>query len=329
MKTRTKYISLASIFLIVLLTASILADTAANSQIDSATKTVSTTELQRFYDIAKSEVDFYSNIANSMIASVPSDTLTADLTKLQSDLTQIQTYVTSADRTALQQFVQSTFQPDMKTINQDILSWRQTNFKNLSVSARTSLRTGFTQSRSDFQASRLNAYKNFANGRIDYFNNVINQYQNRINNLQAKGLDVSVLTQLLSDAQTQIIAPLQTAISSATDANSLNQAVKQYAIFDGAQNGTNFHLAAKFNVDELQIAYNKLSATTTVSSTTLTQLQTDITTANSVLTAVGTNQYSKDQQTQLWNAIKDGWSTVKSASSSISSSQVNSAVNRS
>lgn len=325
MKTGTKYISLAGIFLIVLLTASILADSAATSPIHSATKTASTTELQRFYDIAKSEVDFYSNVANSMVASVPSDTLTADLTKLQNDLTQIQTYVTAADRTSLQQFVQSTFQPDMKTTNQDILSWRQANFKNLSVSARTSLKNGFTQSRSDFQASRLTAYKNFANGRIDYFNNVITQYQNRINNLQSKGLDVSALTQLLSDAQTQIITPLQTAISSATDPNSLNQAVKQYAIFDGAQNGTNFHLAAKFNVDELQIALTKLTSTTGVSQTSITQLQTDITTANSVLTAVGINQYSSTQQSQLWNALKDGWNTVKSATSTLS--QVNSATN--
>lgn len=329
MKTGVKSVLFLSVLLIVVLTASIFADDFANSTVTSATKTASTTELQRFYDIANAEVTFYSTVANSMTTLVPSETLTSDMTQLQNDLTQIQTYVTAADRTSLTQFVKGTFQSDLNTVKQDVVSWRQTNYKNLTAQQKVSLVSGFNQERNDFQSSRLNAYKDFANGRINYFNNVISVYQNRINNLQAKGLDVSSLNQLLSDAQSQIITPLQNAISSATNASSLNQAVKQYAIFDGSQAGTNFHLAAKFNVDELQIALNKLNSITGVSQTSITQLQGDINTANSILTAVGTNQYTNDQQTQLWNAIKDGWSTVKTVSNSISTSKVNSTTNSS
>jgi hypothetical protein len=315
MKMRKKYITLSIFLISILLVGLVFADN--NSTVASATSAATATELQRFYDIAKAKIDFYSGVANSMIPLVASSTLTSDIAKLQSDLTQIQTYVTASDRTSLTQFAQSTFEPDLNTIKQDILSWRQTNFKNLTVQQKASLVSGFSQSKNDFQTNQLNAYKNFATGRINYFNNIISVYQNKITSLQAKGLDVSSLNQLLSDAQTQIITPLQTAISSATTASQINQDVKEYALFDGSQNGTNFHLAAKFNVDELQMALTKLTSTTGVSQTSLTQLQTDITTANSVLTAVGTNQYTNDQQTQLWNAIKDGWSVVKSASTQV------------
>lgn len=332
MKRGLKYTSYAlflSIFLIVILTASIFADDSNNSTLASVTKTASTAELQRFYDIANAQVGFYSTVVGSMISLVPSDTLTADIAKLQADLTQIQTYVTAADRDSLTQFVKGTFQPDINTIKQDILAWRQANFRNISAAYRLSLKTDFDKSKSDFQTNQLNAYKDFANGRINYFNSAIGVYQKRIDSLSAKGLDVSSLTQLLSDAQTTIITPLQQAINSAANASSLNQDVKQYALFDGSQGGINFHLAAKFNVAELQIALNKLTSTTGVSQTSIAQLQNDINTANTVLTAVGTSQYTSSQQSQLWNAIKDGWSAVKTASNSISNSQVNSTTNSS
>ncbi|HTY43699.1 MAG TPA: hypothetical protein VMC80_00445 [Patescibacteria group bacterium] len=314
MKERTKYISLSIFLISVLLIGLVLAD--APVTIASATSASTSAELQRFYDIANAKVNFYSGTANSMTALVPSNILATDISTLQSDLAQIQTYVTSSDRTSLAQFVTGTFQPDLSTAQKDIIAWRQANFKNLTAQQKTSLVSTFTQSKSTFQSSQLNAYKNFANGRVNYFNNAISVYQNRTNNLQAKGIDVSSLTQLLSDAQAQIITPLQNAINSATDASSLNQAVKQYALFDGSQGGTNFHLAAKFNVAELQIALTKLISAS-VSQTSITQLQTDISTSNSVLTSVGTNQYTNSQQTQLWNSIKDGWNVVKTSSSQV------------
>jgi hypothetical protein len=327
MKTRMKYSLFLGILLIVILTSSIFADD-TNSTIASATKTQSTVELQRVYDIASAEVTFYSTVANSMTALVPSDTLTADIAKLQSDLTQMQTYVTAADRTSLMQFVKSTFQPDLNTIKQDVVSWRQSNFKNITAQQKISLVSDFTQTKTTFQANQLTTYKNFANGRIDYFNSVISAYQSRINTLQAKGLDVSSLTQLLSDAQSTIITPLQNAINSATTPAEINQAVKGYAIFDGSQGGINFHLAAKFNVAELQMALDKLTSAG-VSQSSITQLQNDISTANTALTAVGTSQYTSSQQTQIWNAIQDGWSTIKAASKAVSITQVNSTTNSS
>jgi hypothetical protein len=149
--------------------------------------------------------------------------------------------------------------------------------------------------------------EDFANGRINNFKNSLDVYQKKISVLSAKGVDVSSLNQIISDANTQIIAPLQSAISSAGDASSLNQAIKKYCLFDGCVNGTNFHLAAKFETAKLQIALNKIN-----SSSEATQLQTDLTNAKNILTQVGTSQYTSDQNKNLWNAISNGYKVIKS-----------------
>ena len=319
------------IFLIVVLTApvfseSVISDGATGNSITtnsielgSGTATTISTELQRFYNIAKAEVDFYSAVVNSMTALVPSDTLTADITKLQSDLVQIQAYASSGDRNSTKQFVQTTFETDRNTMKQDILAWRRTNYKSLTLEQKQALKASFEQSRSDFESSRLAAYKNFAYGRLYYFDNALVIYQNRISVLKANGLDVSSLNQLLADAKTTIVDPLQAAINSATNASSLNQAIKQYALFDGSQAGINFHLASKFNIALLQIALDKLTATSGILQASITQLQNDINTANSVLSSVGTKQYTANQKTQIWNAIKDGFNAIRSSSPQVNS----------
>jgi hypothetical protein len=132
-----------------------------------------------------------------------------------------------------------------------------------------------------------------------------------IDALSAKGIDVSSLNKIISDATAQIITPLQNAVSSANDATSINNAIKGYCLFDGCANGINFHLAAKFEIAKLQIAFNKINSNQNVSQTSITQLQTDITTASGILTQVGTGQYSQDQNTGLWNAIKDAYNVIK------------------
>jgi len=331
---RAKYILFLGIFLMVILTVSVFAISITSESITSATITseaitgeaitleagtssTTVTELQKFYNIAKAEVDFYSEIVAAMTSLVVSDTLTADVEKLETDLTQIQTYANSGDRASLKQFVKSTFEPDLATIKRDILAWRRTNYRSLTLEQRASLASSFNQSRNDFTASRLAAYKAFAYGRIYYFENAINIYQNRITTLKSRGLNVSSLNRLIADARTTIVDPVQNEINSATDASSLNQAIKQYALFDGSQNGINFHLASKFNVALLQIALDKLSSTSGVSQTSLTQLQNDINTANSVLSSIGTKQYTVNQKNQIWNAIKDGFNVAKSAAKEI------------
>ncbi len=318
---RLQYVFFFGILLMIILAVSVFADsitadaiTTEAVSLDVGTSTTAVTELQRFYNIAKAEVDFYSEVVASMTALVASETLTADVAKLQADLTQIQTYANSKEREQLGQFVKATFEPDLSAMRRDILSWRRTNFKSLTSEQKTSLIASFNQSRSDFMASRLTAYKNFAYGRIYYFESVLAVYQNRITSLKSRGLNVSSLNQLIADAKTAVLDPIQNEINSAKDASSLNEAIKQYALFDGSQTGVNFHLASKFNVAILQIALIKLTSVSGVSQTSLKQLQDDINTANSVLSSIGTKQYTINQKKQIWDAIKDGFNVVKSVS---------------
>ena len=278
----------------------------------SATNLNNTLTLQKFSNNLKCRVDFYSGVINEMNSLQPSDSLNQTTAKLQSDLNQIQTYANSGDANSLQQYVKANFESDNSMIKDAVTNWRQANVKNFTRNQRQGLLSDYNSLKSTFDTCQLNSLKDFANSRISSFQNAIVDYQKRIDALSAKGIDVSSLNQIISDATSQIITPLQSAISSADDATSINQAIRSYCLFDGCANGTNFHLAAKFEVAKLQIALNTANSNPNVSQTSITQLQTDITTASGILTQVGTSQYTQTQNTNLWNAIKDAYSTIKS-----------------
>jgi hypothetical protein len=278
----------------------------------SASNLNNTIELQKVYSNLKCRADFYSGVINSMNSMQPSDSLNQTSTQLQSDLNQVQTYANSGDRTSLQQYVKSNFESDNSMIKNAITSWRQANVKNFTRDQKQSLLANYNSLKSTFDTCQINSLKDFANARISSFQNSISSYQTKISAYSAKGVDVSSLNQIISDATAQIITPLQNAVSSANDATSINNAIKGYCLFDGCANGINFHLAAKFEIAKLQIAFNKINSNQNVSQTSITQLQTDITTASGILTQVGTGQYTSQQSTNLWNAINDGYSTIKS-----------------
>lgn len=272
-----------------------------------------TVELQHVYDNLKCRVDFYYGVTNSMSDIRSSNSLNQTTLRLQSDLAQVQTYAEAGNRDALGKYVKDNFESDHSTIKDSISSWRESNVRNLTREQKASLLSQFNQLKKDYDTCQLNSLIGMANGRINYFQNVIETYQKKIDALSAKGIDVSSLNQLISDAQAQIIDPLQTAINSSNNLASINQDLKMYCLFDGCPNGINFHLAAKFEVAKLQIGLDKIS-NANVSQTSIAQLQTDITTANSILTQVGTAKYTSSQNTQLFNAIKDGYNVLRAVS---------------
>ncbi|VVB82697.1 Uncharacterised protein [uncultured archaeon] len=279
----------------------------------------SSTDLQKFYNNAQCKVDFYSSVITSMNSLVASDAVNSAYTTIQSDLSQIQNYSYSGDRAALRQF-KNTFESDNSALKTAISDWKKENVKNLSKVEKLDLLSQFNQLRTTYDACYVSSLKDFGNGRINYFNNNLEVYQKKIDALSAKGVDVSSLNNIITDAQTQIIAPLQTIIDSATTADSLNQAVKQYCLFDGCTNGINFHLTAKFEIAKLQIALNAMTAAD-ISQDKTDQLYKDITNANMVLAQVGTKVYDSSQKKNIWNLIKDGQSIVKSILNTSKSTQ--------
>lgn len=295
---------------------------------DSNSTVNNTVELQKVYNNFKCATDFYSGVISSMnslnSSNNSSNSLNSSLTQMQNDVDQIQTYANEGNRNSLNQYVKNNFQPDHSTIKNTISGWRTANVRNLTKDQRSTLLSQYNQLKANYDTCYLNSIKDFANGRINYFNNVLNVYQKKIDALSAKGADVSSLNQIISNAKTQIIDPLQAAINSATNASSINQVVKEYCMFDGCANGTNFHLAAKFEVAKLQIALNTISSNTNLSQNSkITQLQNDITDANSVLSQVGTNAYTSSQDIQLWNDINDAYKVIRLILSSTSNAKLN------
>ncbi len=137
-------------------------------------------------------------------------------------------------------------------------------------------------------------------------------WTDKASNLSGKGIDTSAMTSLIQDAKTQIIAPLQSAIESATDGKSLADALHKYCLFDGCKDGTNFHFAAKWEIAKLSAMENYVKAQPKAANytTQLDKVTSDLNSANAGLSAVGSSQYD-DHQSTVWDPIKDAAETLK------------------
>jgi hypothetical protein len=81
---------------------------------------------------------------------------------------------------------------------------------------------------------------------LDYYNTSIGRYEARANNLTERGVNASNLLKLIGDAKTQILPPLKNGINSASNSSQSRMILQQHCLYDGCTNGTNFHMAAKF-----------------------------------------------------------------------------------
>lgn len=157
------------------------------------------------------------------------------------------------------------------------------------------------------------SYKELTQKRIQNYQEQIADFQNKIVALSNKGFNVNNLTLLLQNAQTQIIQPLQSALSTANSIQSIQTAVQSYCLYDGCTNGTNFHLDAKFNIGRLNTIFISLQTNSTelnISSTNMLQIQQDLSNAQSTLDSVGNAAYQNGQAQTIFSNIQDASSLI-------------------
>ena len=270
-------------------------------------------DLQKAYDNAKCKSDFTIGVVNSLVNVQNSVPLTDSLSKLNSDLTQLQSLSVSSDTTTFKDFLKNNFDADLNAAVKNVNDWRLQNKGNLSSSDKSSLNSTYFQLKSVYDNCQISSLNDYGSERLNSFNNTLEDYQNNIDKLNSSGVDVNELNQIISDAQTQILMPLQNALSSINETNSSNKVFSQYCLFDGCDNGTNFHLDAKISIANLDISLNRinnLSNSSSVSSQ-ITQLQTDISNAKNALSIVGAQKYTQDQEKNIFNSIKDADQSIK------------------
>lgn len=140
---------------------------------------------------------------------------------------------------------------------------------------------------------------------------LVANYQKEITNYVAtvrklpSGVNTAALNLTLSQAQGQIIAPLEAAINASTNATQLYGTFQEYCLENSCRNGTNFHLGAKLKLDESQayLMYLELRANASsyviVNQTALSSTEAYLDSASSLINAVGASQFTQNQTSQL------------------------------
>jgi hypothetical protein len=250
-------------------------------------------------------INFNIGVLSAIMSASPNSTqdLQPVLTQLQNFLSQVQ----AGNSTNISTFSQD-YAGEMKSAVGLVNSWKSHEGDKISLSVRAQLVASYRNLSSGYSQCEGNAFVNISQQRINDYQMQINNFQNQSNNLANRGFNTTSLDQILADAQTQIIVPLQTALSSANDSASVKQALGSYCLFDGCVNGTNFHLEAKFNIARLNIILSDLQANSAafgLDDSKLSQAAQDLANAQSTLDTVGTSAYQKGQAQTISGYVND------------------------
>ena len=254
-------------------------------------------------------INFNIGVLNSTMAAYPnfSSSLQIELTKLQNDLSQLQS-LNGTNASDIQDFERGQYANDMRSVIGSVNSWRSQEGEKMPLDVRAALVSNYKQLVVNYSQCQKQAYTNMTQERVNGYQSQIKNFQEKINDLQERGFNVTVLNQLLSDAQTQIIQPLQSALSNANDSQQVQNAIRTYCLYDGCINGTNFHLDAKFDLTRATIILNDLqtnSAAFNLDNATVSQAQQDLTDAQTALNNVGTSAYQQGQSQTIFNDIQN------------------------
>ncbi len=274
----------------------------ASSSLASATK-------QQVLDSAAIQIGCKTNFTvtfiNYIVTDVPGlSSLDSQATALQQEDAQLQTYASSENITNYRNYVQNTYDPSLKQLRQAIPG----SFKDSEPSSNTImlLRGQYDTTLNTYKGCAFNAEKQFAIAKGTAYVAFMTYYQQKIQNLSSEDLDTTALTTLVDNADSEIVTPYQSAVNAATTQSELNAALAQYCLFDGCKNGTNFHLAANFDTLKLTAMYGKIAAIPNLTSNqtaTLARIHSDLGSASSALSSVGTSQYTQNSRQSVFGAL--------------------------
>ena len=171
------------------------------------------------------------------------------------------------------------------------------------------------------QARKQNSFgklKSMAEKEMANYQGLIATYQAGLSKLPS-GVGTAQLNLTISQAETQIIAPLQAALNASTNATQLSAAFQSYCLDNNCKNGTNFHLAAKLELEGSQayLAYLELKANASayvlVNQTALSAAESALSSASSLINSTGSAQFSQSQSSQLSAYLDDFTIALRSA----------------
>jgi hypothetical protein len=260
-----------------------------------------------------------TSVVDSLVQASPNSTYMGQyLTPLQSDISNLQNYADSGDTASYGSYMSSTFDPDLQALNAAVAQWKKNESQSLSNDTRQTLRTDYSQYFAAYQACDLSTLKQYGLAKVAWYEGILNAGQNRSAMFGSAGLDNSAMSQVLQEAQSQIVAPLQNSIESADNASQIRSALQEYCLYDGCKHGPNFHLTIQFEIARvtasLDRAQNILNASnSSVVAADLAQAQTDLDSANSLISSINGSAYQSGQSQQLAGYLNDATKNIDQA----------------
>ncbi len=273
-------------------------------------------------DSASCRADFNAGYIGALETGIPSaSSLQSYADKVKSDEQELQGLAAAGNATAFRDFMKSAFDPDMKSANDAVRSWRS-DYRNQSNSSKESLKASYGQLRASEESCEFQALKEYANDRVESYDDALSDYSSSVSKLDAKGVPTSDLSSLISDARSQVVGPLQSAVSGATNVSQLRQALGGYCLYNGCKDGTNFHMAARFDSDRLGdilVRIQPLAQADGLGSN-VTAAQTALSSVQSELASIGTSEYAQGQADTVWSGIRSVAGDLKGIIAGIRSS---------
>jgi hypothetical protein len=268
-------------------------------------------------DNAVCKSQFMVGVLDSMVQNMnDSGNLSSDVSLLQSDVTALQGYSDSGDVEGFRTYMVGTFSPHMRQARLDILSQRGPG---MGLQMRARLRSDYDSLRSTYDSCNADSLQRFGSAKLQAYEMAMDRAQSQIGNLSAKGLDTTGLSALKDGAESDVIDPLKSALDSATTGDEVRQALSQYCLFNGCPDGLNYHFAERFSQEKLQAILDFVKPTADENGVDVSDAQSELDSAYSILTSAGTSQYSSGQGSDIarhLNAAADG---LKSAISTLRS----------
>ncbi len=135
--------------------------------------------------------------------------------KLTADTAQLQTLASSGDMAGYSAFLSSTYDVDIAQANTAIAAAQP--WANATDEQKAAIAASYASLKADYNTCTASAVSSFANARIKSYVTKINKYRAERDRLAAMGLNTTGLDQILNDAQTEVMIPLQAALINASN----------------------------------------------------------------------------------------------------------------
>jgi hypothetical protein len=232
-------------------------------------------------------------------------------TAIQAGTSQLSAIAGAGNVALFRNYLSGNYDQQLNNIARNVSA--QIRAANLSRNQTSQLRIQYNSTLATYMSCRLIAAKNVALKELGMYNSSIASYQKEAASLSQQGLNTSALSTLLQGAATQIIAPIAAAVSQSTNASQISSALSRYCLFDGCRNGTNFHLAARFELQKLTAELSYLQTNGNVPASSLATAQSYLNTAASILQTVGSAVYVNGQSSAIFGNLSAATKSMQQA----------------